>query len=506
MDKLLNFQIPHFLQLEEALSVKKCVVDSSDTGTGKTFIALALAKKMKFEPFIICPKSVINSWKNAAKMIDIEMFGICNYEMLKGCKFYNNEMEKLDFPFVEKVIIDKKTVYDFMLPSNVLVIFDEAHRCKNYKSETSKLMLSIKKSNAKMILLSATLTDKLECFKPFGIVLDFYSDSIGFKHWLQKQKIIHRMKYRNINITDDQLSLKIIHNNIFPKCGSRMKIKELGNLFPSNQILCQAYTSENKEEINKLYEIIKSAFLELKDKELKSNALGKIIRARMKIEMFKVPIMLDVINEGLDANMSVAIFVNYKDTMYSLCHYLNTDCIIHGDQSLNERQESIDRFQNNVSKIIICIIQAGGVGISLHDIHGEHPRMSVISPSWSGQDMQQALGRIHRAGSQSPALQRIVYCADSYEETICELIKKKLSTISQINDSDASGVEMTEEEFREVKESEIKESEGKGESKESKESKEETKGSKGESEGKELEGKGKQKKVLKFKKVTKKKV
>jgi superfamily II DNA or RNA helicase len=104
----------------------------------------------------------------------------------------------------------------------------------------------------------------------------------------------------------------------------------------------------------------------------------------MKIEMFKVPIMLDVIKDGLDNNLSIAIFVNYKETLFSLCHYLNTDCIIYGDQSIAERMNNIDKFQSNNSNIIICIIQAGDVGISLHDIHGNHQRMSVISPTWSG--------------------------------------------------------------------------------------------------------------------------
>ena len=86
-----------------------------------------------------------------------------------------------------------------------------------------------------------------------------------------------------------------------------MKIKELGNLFPSNLILCQSYISENNEKINEQYNIIKLAFLELRSKELRSKALGRIIRARMKIEMFKVPIMLDVIKDGLDNNLSIAI-------------------------------------------------------------------------------------------------------------------------------------------------------------------------------------------------------
>ena len=170
----------------------------------------------------------------------------------------------------------------------------------------------------------------------------------------------------------------------------------------------------------------------------------------MKIEMLKVPIMLDIIEEALDSNYSVVVFVNYIDTMWHLAHYFETDSIIYGKQTMEERQESINNFQSNKTKIIICIIQAGGVGISLHDTMGGHPRMSVISPTWSGQDMQQALGRIHRAGSKSPAMQRIVFCAETYEEAICELIQKKMTNISGINDRDLIGPRFTEELYEEI--------------------------------------------------------
>ena len=460
MDKLLNYQVPHVLQLEESFINNNCIVDCSDTGTGKTYTTIALVKKHGLIPFIICPKSVIKSWVDVAKDFDIKIFGICNYELLKGNKYYNENLEKMDFQFMETINVPlhpakdgtmrNEKVHIFMFPNDVVVIFDEAHRCKNHKSETSNLLLSIKKSNVKMILLSATLTDKLECFKPFGVIFNFYKDVKEFKHWLRSQKIINKMKYNNSTLTDEQISLDIIHNKIFPRYGSRMKIKELGNLFPSNQILCQSYISNDTDKINEQYEIIKTAFLELRSKELRSTALGKIIRARMKIEMFKVPIILDIIKDGLENNLSVAVFVNYKDTLFSLCHYLETDCIIYGDQSIEERHNNIDKFQSNHSNIIICIIQAGGVGISLHDIHGNHQRMSVISPTWSGQDMQQVLGRIHRAGSQTTSLQKIIYCANTYEEEICKIIKNKLSIISQINDNDLSGLPISDETFKET--------------------------------------------------------
>lgn len=167
----------------------------------------------------------------------------------------------------------------------------------------------------------------------------------------------------------------------------------------------------------------------------------------MMIEMLKVPILIDLIEDALENNYSVAVFVNFKDTMNYLAHHLKCDCLIHGEQTMEMRQDCINDFQTNKSHVIICIMQAGGVGISLHDLNGR-PRMSIISPSWSGTDLKQALGRINRAGAKSPAIQRICYIAKSYEEKVCKLISEKLLTLSAINDGEFNCTDIPTEKLK----------------------------------------------------------
>jgi superfamily II DNA or RNA helicase len=282
------------------------------------------------------------------------------------------------------------------------------------------------------MLLSATITDKISCFKPFGVAFGFYNDKNKFRSWIKEQYKKNMGRY-GVFFSDNTI-LSIINDNIFPKRGSRMKICELGDLFPQNQIIAKLYYCSNYEDIQKQYDIIKKSFEEYKKKEKNVTfPLAQILYARMRIEIFKIPIFIDLANEALDNGYSVAIFTCFKETMFNLAEHLKTDCLIHGEQSLEERNNCIDNFQNNKCKIIICMIQAGAVGISLHDIHGGHPRMSLISPSWNGVEMKQCFGRIHRAGSKSPALQRLIYCAKTYEEEICKLIDKKIEVIDKIN-------------------------------------------------------------------------
>jgi SNF2 family DNA or RNA helicase len=100
----------------------------------------------------------------------------------------------------------------------------------------------------------------------------------------------------------------------------------------------------------------------------------------------------------------------------------------------DQRIKVIEDFQSNKTNIIIANIKAGGVGISLHDLHGGHPRVSIISPTWSAQDTMQTLGRIHRAEGKTPAIQKFVFCAGTIEEYICDKLREKLDNMSMIND------------------------------------------------------------------------
>ncbi len=72
----------------------------------------------------------------------------------------------------------------------------------------------------------------------------------------------------------------------------------------------------------------------------------------------------------------------------------------------------------------------------MHDINGKYPRVSLISPTFSAQDLKQALGRIHRAGAKSPAIQKIIFCAGTVEEKVAKKVAMKIKNIDTINDGD----------------------------------------------------------------------
>ena len=77
----------------------------------------------------------------------------------------------------------------------------------------------------------------------------------------------------------------------------------------------------------------------------------------------------------------------------------------------------------------------GGTGISLHDIKGDRPRLSLISPSFNAKEFAQVLGRIHRNGAKSDALQKVLLSHNSIEEYVMKAIAKKLEAMDTIHHS-----------------------------------------------------------------------
>lgn len=423
ISKLLNYQIPHCLSLIFAFENSNIIIDASDTGTGKTYCSLAICKQFGLKPIIVCPKSVIQNWKEVSEYFDIEPETIINYEKVINASFFTKNEETYPFVIFNK---DEKT-YEWILQPYHIVILDEVHRCKNGNTLHSKLLNSLRGVKNKVIMLSATLADKIKLFKNFGYIMNFYTDPSKFTFWIKKL-----MKEQKSE--DDSLTL---NKKLFPYYGGRMKIKDLGDMFPKNDIRAKCYKMNNADKIAEQYKIIEDAYHDIKEKaESCQYLLPLIIRARQAIELLKVPTFIQLIQENIVNGKSSVVFVNYNETLRTIANELNVNCLVHGEQNIEERNQNIKDFQLNKKTTIILNIKAGSAGISLHDLHGSHQRVSIISPTWSAQDFIQSIGRIHRAGAKSDSIQKIVFCEGTIEEFICDTLKYKLENLSKLNDGD----------------------------------------------------------------------
>lgn len=425
--KLMSYQILHTFNMITAMKNNKVVIDGSYTGTGKTFTTAAACAQLGYSVVVICPKSIIGAWKNVLALFGVECIMVVNYEMIRTLKYRDVNGKKVDCPYVKKE--NSTFVWDFSSHpkgKNVMMIYDEVHRCKNHKSLNGRLLMSCK--NMHVAMLSATLCDKTADFGIFGMMMGFYKNCKHGRSWMESILREDKNSYGKNKVNT-------LHKYLFPSKGSKMSLEDLGNAFPMNQVSVECYDldSDSKIKMNRYYNQI----VENRDS---TNKLVEINDMRQKIENLKVDILFDMMIDYHDQDKSVVVFVNYTTTYDMLINQLRKRDIfyseINGKQDAEERQDNIDRFQNNEVRIMICMIQAGGTSISLHDVSGRFPRVSIISPSYSRIELIQTLGRIFRNGGKSPCLQKIVYCAGTYEEDVAKVLRNKRETLDKVTDDD----------------------------------------------------------------------
>lgn len=430
---LYNWQEDHCDKLTESITKNGFAKDGSDTGTGKTVIAMEVAKRSGYTPFVVCPKAVIPAWREWMEKFNNDPEHVVNYEKLRG--------GKTDWGWIPKKGFFRWKTLD---PDKTLLIFDEDHRMKGHKSLNSKMLISAKALGFKILMLGATSCSNPLEMRAMGYALDMHGGK-DWWNWCQKngcKKGRFSLEFKN-----PKPVLKRFHKHIYEQGrGSRIRIADLPKgSFPENLIIPEGYRLD--DDIDSIYDSMAFELSELEqrvaDGESEDSPLIIQLRARQKVELMKVPTFVELAKDAYAEGSSVAIFVNFRDTLDAIGDRLSDLCplsVVEGGQLDEVRASEIAKFQDDESRIILCMIQAGGVGINLHDTHGNHPRISLISPGFSAIELRQTLGRIHRAGSKSPAIQKIIFAAESIEMRVCSLVKNKLNNLDLVNDDDLNPI------------------------------------------------------------------
>lgn len=400
---LYDWQEPLVRKIVTTVRQYKVCLNLSEMGTGKTIQSVASCVIMRKKPFIICPKSVIPTWQAVCDRYQVKPIAIVNYETLKLGKIYYGA-SRSNTAYVSKV----SGQYQWSLPYDACLIMDEVHKCKNLRTDNGKLLLSVKQCPA-VILLSGTIAENISDIKPFLYLCGELNDLSGFN----KYKKTHGLSKCRERLQKYIVQIKISQIGSFPK--NHVSI----GLFDVTPLITQAW-----QEIDAMLSQKKTTHL-----------LTKIQKRKQQIELHKAQIFVEQTEMYLNENKSVAIFVNYLDTIRVILDALGTSCCIHGDQSEEERQTHISDFQTNKSFVIVCQMRV--IGIDLHDTTGR-PRATLFSIPESATDLEQGLARTYRAGTLTPVVQTIVVSNDPYEKEMIDSLIAKSNNIGQIHGYDSS--------------------------------------------------------------------
>jgi len=419
----------------EAQIAGKSTLDSSVVGTGKTVVAVHLTQKVKRPVGVICPKAVITNWKREFAEHGIEPLFVLNYEQIRNGRT----------AFLNKA---GKKIMRWTIPADTLLIFDEVHKSKGAFTQNAQLLISAKQHGLGIHLLSATACEDPTEMRAIGFALGLHSlnnpkDQLrSWTSWMYsvgcKQDtwgswyLADRSKLQG-------LRKKIYHENCN---GFRLTVEDFPDSFRNNRVhtlvvKCQksvgsAYTKQGLTEEALIDYIENEVVAEDPNEE---PFIVRLLRARQEAELDKVPELLSLAQDYVDQGLAVVLFVNFRATAQALAESLACRTI-QGGQTAEARQEAVDRFQADQDQVLVANIEAGGTGLSLHDVTGLRPRVSLISPTFNAKSHIQVLGRIHRNGAKSDALQQIVVAADTVEESVMSAINRKCKNLRDLHGFD----------------------------------------------------------------------
>lgn len=455
------FQVDHAPRILRALLANLAALDASDTGTGKTFVACAIARHLAMIPLVICPLSTVPAWERAGEAMGCPV-EVVNYEKVRGVR---------KVALLKQDLVHKLTGKPFHGPltcrlsrsdwgqeikagkgsrwewnrSYEFMIFDEVHRCGGMTSLNSKLLVAARRQAQYVLALSATAASDPRELKALGYALRLF-ELRGFKWWLLK----HGCKPgvfggfdRSADPAEQQRAMLAINKQLFPGRGARMEKDKIAG-FPKTIIACRLI-SDPTGKAAALSERAAGEWQNLLcyDEVHRPNHLAALTALRQKLELLRVDQLVEMA-EDFSSTSRVAIFVNYTRTLdllrEKLSRIFHQDIpTIDGTNTPAEREEAIWAFQSNSSPVIVVNNQAGGTGVNLHDPTGQVERTSLISPCYRVPDMMQVLGRVQRADG-AFSQQYFVYFAGTREEEIARVIGEGFDNLAALNDAALNGV------------------------------------------------------------------
>lgn len=427
--KPLEHQVSPIRRLCEILKDRRSAIDASDTGVGKTYVAAFVSKSMGLKPIVICMKSAIGAWKKALLGVGYgsdEIF-VNNYEQWTrgNCYRYYD-------------------LWAFNGTAKHLVIVDEVHKCRNPATKNARLLGKIRKSEAYLLMLSATAFDTPDRSVTVVTALWLCPNTWqGRREWLSSHGCFpSKFGSNHLEFCGDRKYLTTMHGEIFPMCGVRVRIKDVPG-FPESLYIVDPLTLGDRERngIESALQNIRTLVKQLEsmkgsDRGDRAARMTDILKERMAVERYKLPVMCELADSLVEEGKSVAMFLNFRESMETMKKRYGPRAVyVHGDQKIEDRERAMALFQDDRVPLIILNCEAGGTSISLHDVRGERQRHSIISPNWSAITLKQVLGRIHRSGGKSVAIQRIVLVDGTVEGEIANKLTKKLKNIAAVNDA-----------------------------------------------------------------------
>ncbi|WP_088892477.1 DEAD/DEAH box helicase [Leptolyngbya ohadii] len=442
-----------WLAFLERWGLGACLAD--DMGLGKTpqciaFLLHLLEQDVLADPvLVVCPTSVLGNWEREVKRFapnlkthvhhgDKRSQGKAFAKAVKG-----KHLVITSYPLIYRDLKDLQTV------TWQGIVLDEAQNIKNADAKQSQAVRQLQ-AQFRVALTGTPVENRLA---ELWSIMDFLNPGyLGPKNFFQRRFAIPIERY------GDTASLKTLRSLVQPFMLRRLKTdRSIIQDLPEKQemtVFC-GLTSDQADLYQKFVEQSLTDIDSAEGIQRKGKILALITRlkqicnhpALLEEEPNVSPIaLLDnhsgkvqrleaMLEEVLAEGDRSLIFTQFAEWGKLLQAYLKDRFsrevfFLYGSTSKKQREEMIDRFQNDpqAPRIFILSLKAGGVGLNLtranHVFHFDR--------WWNPAVENQATDRVFRIGQKRNVQVHKFVCSGTLEERIHELIESKKALSEQV--------------------------------------------------------------------------
>ena len=436
---------------------------ADDMGLGKTIQVLStilfLKENNRLEDestLIIVPPTLISNWENEIKKFTPEL----TYYIYHGSN-RTYPLEEYDIMLTSYGVV-RLDLDMFLDKTWRICVIDEAQNIKNPNTEQTNAIKSIR-AESKIALTGTPIENRL---MDYWSIFDFTN-----KGYLSTKDDFKRNYVMPIEKLEDVDTLNNLKTIAKPFVLRRLKSDEDIKKELPEKFVNDIYATLSKKQVRLYNAILEEIFFDIENSKgiQRKGIILKILTALKQTcnhpaqfldikkptikESGKMELLVDILQNILDMDEKVIIFTQYVE-MGKLIQQLiskkfKTEVLfLHGSQTLKEKSEIINKFQEEEEyKIFVATLKTGGTGLNLT------AASNVIHYDlwWNPAVEEQATDRVHRIGQDKDVMVYRFITKGTLEEAIDAISKRKTDLSEKAISNDETFItEMSDEELRNV--------------------------------------------------------